>query len=666
VARVLVLLTLALPLALPATASAAPFGELGFRPAGGTATCLRATGLPGELVRSTATGAQFLQAGPAGLTPRAEVASDGTATQTCPQAAARGNGTGVLAFALDGERSDEGFVRVSLREPGGAWGRYADPIATGEIASAHPLAADVSERGDALVAVATRDRDERMRILVARRAPGGAFGAPEAVFSSPEDASRQVRLLAGVSAGGDAVLAWSFQAVADRPRELWAAIAPAGAPFAAPVRLATLRIGSSFSLAVGDAGHALLAFASGDDVLVAERAPGGAFGAPAPIGRTEDMIGVAPAAAVRADGAAIVAWNNQLAGDVHAVVRPAGGPFGAPVTLARPSGLRFPRRILDLYKALLGAEAPGQYTTTAASPDDDGGSARALITPDGRGAVTWTAPIGRDGVWQSLPHVAAVPLTGGTPTMTTLGAELREGEATTPLIAAGGTLGVAWADNGEAGRDGRLHLALEGVADGPEPAAPEVTISTPRRRVLAADEDLRLRVRCSAACDVRVQAGDGALAPSDDFSLARAGAREVRLSAVLEPLATVRGGPVRLRVRYGAPGARRAVARTVTNRLRRLPDAPLPKLLGVTARRSGKAVVVTWRTDRDMKAADFAVAAARTRGAAFELELSTDAHGSGRRFRARLTNAGDARFVRIYTRVPGRREAGTTTVRIRG
>jgi hypothetical protein len=655
------LLTLALLLGLPATASAAPFGELGFRAAGGVATCLRATGLPGELVRSTATGAQFLQAGPAGLTPVADVRSDGNDAGACPQAAARANGVGVVAFALAGERSDQGFVRVSLREPGGTWAPYTDPIGTGEVASAHPLAADISERGDALVAVASRDA-QRLRVTAVRRGPGGAFGAPETVFSSAKGASRQVRLLAGVSASGDAVVAWSFQAVADKPRELWAAVAPAGAPFAAPVKLATLRIGSSFSLAVGDAGHALLAFVSGSDVLVAERAPSGAFGPATRVGNTDDAIGVTPAAAVRADGAAIVAWNNQLAGDVQGVLRSQAGAFAAPVTLAKPSGLRLPKLLLDLYSELFSAESPGEYTTSAAGPDDDGGGARALLTPDGRGAVTWTAPVNRDGVWQSLPLVATVPLTGGAPAVTAFGTELREGQATTPLIAPGGTLGVAWADNGERA-DGRLHLALEGAAYGPEPAAPKVTVSAPKRRVLAADEPLRVRVRCSAACDVRVQVGDGALAPSDGFSLRRAGARDVRLSAYLEPLATLRGGPVRLRVRYGAPGARRAVAESTTYRLRRLPDAPLPKLLDVVARRRGNDIVVTWRTDRDMQASAFTVSAAKD-GDDLVLGTLAEAHGGGRRFHARLTDAKDVRSVRIYTQVKGRREPGVKAVRV--
>ena len=41
----------AVTLALPAGAAADPFGELPFQPVAGIATCLRATGAPGELAR---------------------------------------------------------------------------------------------------------------------------------------------------------------------------------------------------------------------------------------------------------------------------------------------------------------------------------------------------------------------------------------------------------------------------------------------------------------------------------------------------------------------------------------------------------------------------------------------------------------------------------------
>ena len=64
-------------LLVPVAASAAPFGELPFQPVRGTATCLRATGTPGELVRQSKDAVHFLGASPAGLTAGATLAADG-------------------------------------------------------------------------------------------------------------------------------------------------------------------------------------------------------------------------------------------------------------------------------------------------------------------------------------------------------------------------------------------------------------------------------------------------------------------------------------------------------------------------------------------------------------------------------------------------------------
>lgn len=654
---------------LPASASAAQFGEVGFRPVGGIATCLRATGLPGELVRSTATGAQFLQASPGGLTPVADVASEGDSL-TCPQAAARQDGVGIVAFAV--RSNGEVFVRSSLREAGGAWGPHVDTLPASDLASGHPLAAGISDRGDALLAMAGMNDKGRLQILAGRRSPGGAFGATETLFTAPKRASSgpgltpAARVVVGMSAGGDAVVAWSFQPGAGKPRELWAAVASVGAPFAAPAKVGTLRPNSSFSLAVGDAGHALLAFVTGTDVLVAERAPGGAFGAPVRVGRGEDTILVVPAAAIRADGGAFVAWNQALVGDVQAVVRAQAGPFGAPVTIAPKSGLRYPKSILDLFTELLGDEDLGGFTVSAAGLDDDGGDARATITADGRGVVTWAGAAQRDGIWWSPPLVATLPLAGGAPVEAVFGAELREAGSTTPLTSADGRLGVAWADNNDRSKDGRLHLALEGVPDGADPAPPQLTVIAPKKRVLAADESLRLGVRCSAACDVRAQIGSGVLAPGDDASLTRAGKATLSLDSTLAPVASLRGGPVTVRLLYAAPGAHHSTAKSVTYRLRRLPDTPLPKILGATARRDGEEVVVTWRTDRPAKGSNFGVFGVKDRDDTFDVVGYGDAHGSGRSFHASLRGAGEARYVNIVAGAEGTRKTRTTTIRIRG
>jgi len=102
---------------VPATASAAPFGELPFRPVSGTATCLRATGTPGELVRQSEQTVQLVTASPAGLTAGATLAADGI--RGCAETASWAGGGGLVAFAVSSDLEDELWARVYVREPGG-------------------------------------------------------------------------------------------------------------------------------------------------------------------------------------------------------------------------------------------------------------------------------------------------------------------------------------------------------------------------------------------------------------------------------------------------------------------------------------------------------------------------------------------------------------------
>src|SRR4051812_2953712 len=97
-------------LVAPAGAAAAPFGELPFRAVSGPATCLRATGVPGELVRlARGTTVEVSQAGGP-----VTGSVDATGIDGCPRVATRPGGAGVIAF------TDDGAVRASVRDPGGA------------------------------------------------------------------------------------------------------------------------------------------------------------------------------------------------------------------------------------------------------------------------------------------------------------------------------------------------------------------------------------------------------------------------------------------------------------------------------------------------------------------------------------------------------------------
>src|SRR5262245_43629148 len=101
--------------AIPATASAAPFGELPPLTVKSPARCLRATGAPGEVVRWAPGGADFLQATPSGFGAPVHVKLDGGFGE-CPLAMARPSGAGIVV-----EHTDNG-IAFAVRDPGGAFG----------------------------------------------------------------------------------------------------------------------------------------------------------------------------------------------------------------------------------------------------------------------------------------------------------------------------------------------------------------------------------------------------------------------------------------------------------------------------------------------------------------------------------------------------------------
>src|SRR3954452_19971913 len=130
-----------LTLGLPAVAAAAPFGELPFRTVPTSAVCVRATGVPGELLRWTRGGVELMRARAGGLVPTGTVKL-GTVSD-CPQVAADAT-TGAAVVAASAKNA----IRVAQRAPGGSWGAPAT-IRTGGFAQASVA---TSARGDALVA----------------------------------------------------------------------------------------------------------------------------------------------------------------------------------------------------------------------------------------------------------------------------------------------------------------------------------------------------------------------------------------------------------------------------------------------------------------------------------------------------------------------------------
>src|SRR6185436_14904986 len=108
--------------------------------------------------------------------------------------------------------------------------------------------------------------------------------------------------------------------------------------------------------------------------------------------------------------------------------------------------------------------------------------------------------------------------------------------------------------------------AVEGAASAPAALTPDVTVLAPRKRSLRPAEALRLPVRCSAACDLRAWLpGDQ---PSYDVTAGSAGAGtvELRIGPRGNGIAPSNGRPLKLRLRFGAPGSATTREKTISVR----------------------------------------------------------------------------------------------------
>ena len=155
---------------LPATASAAPFGELPFRPVSGPATCLRRPARPGSSCAGRRAAPSCCRRRPAGLVPMATVA------------------LGPLRTARS--RRPTRAARASWRVPtrAGSGSRCATPAGRGARRSRSPRrwrrrrCPRTSARGDVVVAWAEYEQGSASataHVRVVRRVAGGAFGAPQ-------------------------------------------------------------------------------------------------------------------------------------------------------------------------------------------------------------------------------------------------------------------------------------------------------------------------------------------------------------------------------------------------------------------------------------------------------------------------------------------------------
>ena len=145
--RLLLFLLISGVLAVPA--HAAGLGELTPLSVRGSVDCGGPTGAPGELVIRTSTGVRFVTATRAGF----QLGRGARPGQGLHLLAVkvRPSGAGVIAGELDGR------VVAVVRDPGGTWGAPLPVASTAETSAPVSLSADVSDRGDVIVAVKAFD-----------------------------------------------------------------------------------------------------------------------------------------------------------------------------------------------------------------------------------------------------------------------------------------------------------------------------------------------------------------------------------------------------------------------------------------------------------------------------------------------------------------------------
>ena len=228
-----------------------------------------------------------------------------------------------------------------------------------------------------------------------------------------------------------------------------------------------------------------------------------------------------------------------------AMVRSGPGAFGPPVSFAEPARAAARPRPVPSASGLVTADPAirpyeGQHAPRAA--------ARRRRPRAARLGHRRTAACGRR---PSPPP--------GCPSVRRWRASVRDPAGVTPLVLADGRRAVAWTDNAAIFSVPPVRRPAAPRARGrsapPRRRRPELEVGAPRDRSLRPAQSLVLPVRCSAACDLRGDAGRRPdLRPGGLARRARA-RRCCGSGRSSMPVAPRRPGPVRVVVRWSAPGS---------------------------------------------------------------------------------------------------------------
>jgi hypothetical protein len=300
-------------------------------------------------------------------------------------------------------RRDRYVIRAAVRDPGGAFG---SAVRLG-VSDDSPAVA-VASTGAAVVAWVRRG-DHRLRVIVARRSPGSAFGPPEIVGQWRFRGFPLVELSAGIDSAGRTTLLWGRD-LPSLDARVEVATAPSGEPFAIQRLASRVEYLARPVLAVAPDGGAILAHernGSGPPAVF-ERAPGEPRFTPVAL-RGLAAYSDEPAVAIRDGGGAVVAWRSDLTGfeGIEAVSRKGTGKFSSmpAVGVSRSGEYLGPP---DLPPSLPELADP----FLAPPADHDGARLRAAIADDDRVLLAWSAAVGRQPLYAAAAKSALGRLGG--------------------------------------------------------------------------------------------------------------------------------------------------------------------------------------------------------------------------------------------------------------
>jgi hypothetical protein len=292
------------------------------------------------------------------------------------------------------------------------------------------------------------------RMWAVRRPVGGPWLAPTPVSRrippmDPDCNPGPYHGAVAVGSSGAAVAAWEWGSWDCGTARLQAAYRPAGGRWQPARDLATG--GHDADVAVDAAGTATVGYiAPAQRVAVVRRVVGRGWTGPRSLGRGGDR----PDVSAGERGDVVVSWSagEDLPYRIHAVRRPAGGPWGRPATVTTAAGYAGPEAVLDRRgRATLAFTTRRHAVATSRAPLGRRWRAPTVLTPTG-GAVFELAIAGNgDGAallgWERGGVRTSYRAARGSWTTPVL-LSRDEPESLSLAVARSGSAVAAWADGG--------------------------------------------------------------------------------------------------------------------------------------------------------------------------------------------------------------------------